>query len=550
MLPVHDDCDDCKPGSTSMLGLASQIPSLIPFIFVFLLVATLVHQNIYPSLSGEPGHSKPSTSSRSSSSDTGWIQSRSTSKKISAITFASTVALAAVLALLILCEISNYVDPYTRGLAIHFTISLLLLVLIIVIPFLEIYSIVFGTGNESSGSSKERPWLAWLLHFSLSSIWLVAFWWSGDYLLGRGADSEASAGSSSTTTRSIGEASLRRVGVIGISVMSLLSGFASVSSPWHAFFARSRTVAESTINRRAAGLQSAQDMLAAKRSRLHMLERKMSESTAESFFQKAIGSIRGNPDSTERQALLVEIKGLEDMCSSLSSSHSTLQSRYKQQNASKTLHGRIAHVFGYAFSAFCLFRIGTTALTFTRRSLFYYTHNHNHNTEVGAGAVFTTRDPVDSTLALLAQHYDPQLDHAVWARAISFLLSGIILFASFSSVMQTFHFFARFLPSLLKTIQANLPLVVAQVCATYVISAALMLRSMVPGGVVGEGLRGLGGGVGRMGWVDGWFERWFLAGVVITTLGIWVGRQVGGSGDDDDDDFDDAGGAVEMGKMS
>ena len=51
-----------------------------------------------------------------------------------------------------------------------------------------------------------------------------------------------------------------------------------------------------------------------------------------------------------------------------------------------------------------------------------------------------------------------------------------------------------------------------------------------------------------MGWVDGWFERWFLAGVVITALGIWVGRQIGGEGIDEDD-FDEGGG-LEMGKRS
>ena len=104
------------------------------------------------------------------------------------------------------------------------------------------------------------------------------------------------------------------------------------------------------------------------------------------------------------------------------------------------------------------------------------------------------------------------------------------------------------MPGLLKTIQANLALVVAQVCATYVISAALMLRSMVPGGVVGEGLRGLGGGVGRMGWVDGWFEVWFLGGVGVTGVGIWVGRQIADAGGwEEDEGFDDGGGGVEMG---
>lgn len=113
--------------------------------------------------------------------------------------------------------------------------------------------------------------------------------------------------------------------------------------------------------------------------------------------------------------------------------------------------------------------------------------------------------------------------------------------------MQTFHLFARFLPSLLKTIQANLALVVAQVSASYVISAALMLRGMMPGAVLGEGLGALGGKDG-VAWIDSWFERWFLGGVVLTVVGVWVGRKIGGSDDWEEDEFENIG--LEGGKRS
>lgn len=68
----------------------------------------------------------------------------------------------------------------------------------------------------------------------------------------------------------------------------------------------------------------------------------------------------------------------------------------------------------------------------------------------------------------------------------------------------------------------------------------------MPGQVVSERLKGLGGT--DMGWVDGWFEVWFLGGVAVTGMGIWIGRKIGPGDewDDDDDDGDD----VEMGKMS
>lgn len=502
--------------------------SSLPFIATFLLVSILVLQRLFPILSGETSSPKSSASPRPLSA------SRPAVKRIAAFTFSSTIALAAVLAELILCEISNTISPTARGVALHITIDLLLFFLIIAIPFLEIHSIISAAGWEFTGPGSGR--VSWLLQIAVFIAWLLGFWWSGEYLLGRRPTIQQAP----QNYGSIGEASLERIGVIGISVMSLLSGFASVSSPWHSFFSKPKPVTEASIARKAAGLEATRDMLAAKRSRLRVLERKMSEAPTESFFQKALGSIRGNADTVERRTLLLEISGLEAMALSLSSSHSNLQTRLNQQHRSRTAKGRLLVTVAYFFSLFCLYRIATTTLTFIRRSL----SSHKYTSET-----FTTSDPVDNILALLAKHYDPHLDQAAWARQISFLLSGIILFASFSSVMQTFHFFARFLPSLLKTIQANLALVVAQVCATYVISAALMLRGMMPGDVVGEGLKGLGGGKEEMSWVDGWFERWFLGGVVITVAGIWLGRRIGG-GDEWDDDFDDEGGGLEMGKRS
>ena len=505
------------------------ISSSLPFIASFFFVATLVLQKLFPFLSGETQALKTSEHARPFST------ARPTIKWISAVTFSSTIALAAVLAELILCEISNTINPGVRGIALRIVVSLLLFFLIIAIPFLEIHSIITSAGYEFKGAGQGRFRLAWVIQVLAFTVWLLVFWWSGEYLLGK----RNKVGPEIENAQSMGEASLERIGVIGISVMSLLSGFASVSSPWQNFFSRPKPVTEACIARKAAGLEATQDMLSAKRSRLRALERKISEMPTESFFQKAIGSLRGNAAHIERQTVLLEISGLETMALSLSSSHADLQARLGHQNRSRTAAGRFILTMAYFFSLFCLYRIGTTLLTFARRSL----SSHNYTSET-----LTTSDPVDNILALLAKHYDPYLDQAAWARQISFLLSGIILFASFSSVMQTFHFVARFLPSLLKTIQANLALVVAQVCATYVISAALMLRGMMPGNVVGEGLRSLGGDKDNMGWVDGWFERWFLGGVVITSLGIFVGRKFGGS-EEWDDDYDDRG-ELEMGKRS
>ena len=85
--------------------------------------------------------------------------------------------------------------------------------------------------------------------------------------------------------------------------MALLSGFASISSPWQNFSARPRLVTETDITRKETGLSATQDMLSAKQSRLRALERKLADRPSESYFQKALGTIRPNADMHELKTL-------------------------------------------------------------------------------------------------------------------------------------------------------------------------------------------------------------------------------------------------------
>lgn len=532
------DCDDCRPSYLhgSVQAPTAIIFSSLPFLLTFLFVATVVFQKLYPMVSGNILFKDASSDSKvlqgpfsprlSSSSKSPPVSSISPLQRISAFAFSTTIALAAVLAELVLCEISDTINPVARSIALRITISVLLILLIVIIPSLEIHSVILAAGWRYTGNESGRLKLAWILQAGAFTAWILGFWWSGQLLLANHRNKGPRAESHVHPVDAIVE----HVGVIGISLMALLSGFASVSSPWQHFGARRKIVSEAAIARKQAGLDATNDMLATKRSRLRAIERKLSDAPSEGFFQKAIGSFRGNADLIEKKNLELEIAGLENMALSLSTHRSVLQSHANQQQRARTPVGRLLLFASYLFSGYCLYRILTTSIIIFRRRL------SPHDTSPGS-------DPINNILAVLVKHYDSHLDRDAWTRQISFLLSGIMLFASFSSVLQTFHLFARFTPSLLKAAQANLPLIVAQVCATYVISAALLLRTVMPGQVVNDRLKGLGGS--NMQWVDGWFDVWFMGGVVLTVAGIWVGKKLVGDTSDWEDDGD-----VEMGKRS
>jgi hypothetical protein len=544
MLP-SDKCDDaCTLGGLNSRALSSTsfttlAFSSIPFVVTFLVVCLGVLHKLFPLVSNlqkddeDTEHYLPSNAPPSLRQSHAEHGAKSTRRRIVAMSFSSTIALAAVLAELILCEISNSLNPAARAAALKVTVPTLLFFLVVLIPFLELQSIVSASGWKFTRSERGQiRWTPWILQAAGFSIWLMGFWW-----LGKGIPGTYIHEMASQPGKNLSEGALERVGIIGISLMALLSGFAAVSAPWQTFGAKQRLVTESDVARKQAGLDATNDMLAAKKSRLRALQRKMKDAPAQGFMAKAIGSIRGSADTQELKALELEVSGLSSMAQSLSSSLALLQNRLAySRRASSPLGKLFVTPASYAFAVYCIYRIFSTSLTTIRRTLF-------PSPDPTAFSSSST-DPINRILSLLAKYFDPTLDQLAWSRQISFLLSGIILLASFNSVLQTFHMITKLSPSLLYQAQANLALIIAQISATYVISSALLLRSNLPFDerrVVSEAL----GSPLEPGFVERWFEGWFLVASVATATGIWLGRKFAST---DWNDYDDYDGDIEMGQ--
>lgn len=535
-------CDDdaCVLADPNAVTL-SAIISLVPFAAVFIVVNVLTVRHVFPRLNAAHDESRDGddhvlpthapAALRQAHSDHGV---KSWRRRTVAWTFGTTVALAATLGALILAEIVEMVAPAARNLALRLTVPTLLFFLVVLVPWLECRSLVSGAGWSFQRTAKgRRPRVAWMMQLVLFALWLTAFSWVGNAvpvadldISGSGRDADLG------YTALLIKACLERVGVVGISLMALLSGFASVSTPWHTMGEvspnRKKPVTEGDINRKQAGLEAATEMLASKRHRLQALERKASGPDAAAtrgLVGKMVSSFRGaTADETEMRALRMEISGLQTMEANLASNLSLMRARRAESSRAATPLGRILTIPSYAFSAYCIYRVLATTFTTVRR--------------VSSPSVsFASSDPINRLLGLLARHWDPKLDQLAWARTISFALTGVILLASANSAIMTFHLFAKWTPGLLRHAHANLALAVGQVAATYVISASLLLRSQLPSearSAVGGVLRG----ALSPAFVDSWFEGWFLAGSAVTGVGIWLGRKMA---EEDWDEGDDVG---------
>ncbi|KAK4570189.1 hypothetical protein LTR86_002269 [Recurvomyces mirabilis] len=535
-----EDCDDCLPKylqrRLDSVPPSTIILSSIPFILTWIVAVVIAQQRLFPILSNSDAQQekkaglpvfnkdtfKPSTSSLKDS------LRRPSAKRLASVVFSTSIGLSTVLVELLLCEISNTLNPAARSLALRVTLTSLLVLSILLTPALEIHGLsktILGTPTETTSTRKTKPTFRLILQTALFASWLLVFWYIPQTSLLRASLRPTEDTTPDSSNHAFTEACLERVGIIGISLMASLAGFAAVSSLWQTFGVRHRTIRENDISRKEAGLSATEEMLHAKQSRLRALQRKLSEASPadqKGFMTRMLSSVRGGgTEAQELKSLQLEVSGLETMRFQLSTSLSNLRSRYTEQQRSRTTTGKALNIFNTIFAVYCAYRILATSLSSLRR---WWQPTHS----------FATSDPINNILALLTTHWDNNLDRAAWSRQISFLLSGIMLLASFNAVLQTFRLFSRFAPSALQHAQTSLPLIISQVAGTYVISSALLLRSNLPeevGGVISEAL-------------EGWFESWFLVAVVLTAMGILIGRKVG-----EGEEWDDGGeeGGVELG---
>ncbi|KAF4506330.1 hypothetical protein G6O67_006427 [Ophiocordyceps sinensis] len=547
------DADACAPSAHGPSSVsASTVLALIPFAAAFALVDALVVRHVFPKLSSDDGrdahgHVLPSYAPASLRHVHAEHAAKSWRQRAVAWTFGATVALAATLGLLIMAEIVEAVDPAARNLALALTVPALLFLVVLLIPWLECRSLVTAAGCTFHPSKTgSPPRVAWALQLLLFAAWLLAFWSVGRAVPVTPTSTAASAPTRRPLSETLTRACLERVGVVGISLMALLAGFASVSSPWHTLHdtasrRRRRPLTEADVHRKQVGLDAANEMLLTKRHQLQALDKKAPHAAPAAAGSGLVGKMFGSllavagGDEAEMRALRVEIAGLEAIEANLESKLSLLRNDRAAAVRASTPLGRLLLAPSYAFSAYCLYRIVATALATLRRAS-------------SPSASFASSDPINRFLGLVARHWDPTLDQAAWARTISFALSGVILVASANSAVQTFYLFARWTPGLLRHAQANLALAVGQIAATYVISASLLLRGQLPADAGGAAVGGVLRGALSPQFVDGWFEAWFLLGSALTALGLWVGRRLAGAGGGGGDEWwDDDYRAEEMG---
>ncbi len=172
--------------------------------------------------------------------------------------FCVNFALSCTMFELIIFEIVDYLEKNSRYFHWYLSLYLSLFMVIVLTPLYIFYFLLSNSGRVPA------QWL-WAFAGATWLAWIAAFWKLGDHF----PIHNPKHGVLSVET------ALSRVGVIGVTIMALLSGFGAVNYPYTSMVIFMRSVTASEVAAVERRLMQTVDMIVAKKKRVAMAEREV-----------------------------------------------------------------------------------------------------------------------------------------------------------------------------------------------------------------------------------------------------------------------------------
>ncbi|KJE95176.1 hypothetical protein CAOG_05654 [Capsaspora owczarzaki ATCC 30864] len=365
--------------------------------------------------------------------------------------YAVTFAISCAMFELIIFEILDILDRSSRLFHWRLAICLMLFILIVLIPlyqiFLSLRNIKIPTRRASLAAG------------SLWLIYIYFFWRLGDSF------PILSAHHGIFTI----EQGISRVGVIGVTLMAILSGLGAVNCPYTYMTMFLRAVEDAEVQDLEKKYLHTLDLIYSKKRKVVMTKKdrtmegssptQQSAESGPSLFGR-VASLFGRQSEHENIVLLEqEMRALEQSSRQQFLELSELHDAQDRKAYSQTWKGRYFNALGYFFSVYCVYKIFMCCINiiFDR-----------------VGKV----DPVTRGIEITVVYLNMDFDVNFWSQHISFILVGIIIVTSIRGLLiQLTKFFYAISSSSSSNI---LVLFLAQIMGMYFVSSVLLMRMNMP----------------------------------------------------------------------
>ncbi|KAI8507238.1 PREDICTED: Golgi pH regulator-like [Branchiostoma belcheri] len=366
------------------------------------------------------------------------------------LTFAVTFALSCTMFELIIFEIVGFLNSSSRYFHWKLDLYAMLFSLIFLLPFYIAYFIV--SNLRFVQSFQRRRLIVWLT----VGVWLTFmyfFWKLGDPF----PILSAKHGIFSI------EQGISRVGVIGVTLMALLSGFGAVNCPYTYMEYFLRHVTDTDIQSHERRLLQNMEIILTKKKRIALAKRETRQAGPGTQRQGIWGMLKNVttslPAGENVRQLQQDVEALEELSRQLFLEVVDLHEQRERIAYSKTLKGKYFNIMGYFFSLYCMWKIfiSTVNIVFDR---------------VGK------TDPITRGIEIVVVYLGFQFDVKFWSQHISFLLVGILIVTSIRGLLITM---TKFFYAIASSKSSNIiVLLFAEIMGMYFISSVLLMRMNMP----------------------------------------------------------------------
>jgi len=297
------------------------------------------------------------------------------------------------------------------------------------------------------------------------------------------------------------EGAVSRIGVVGVATIAMLSGSGAVYTPYKFLHLFVEQVDVQNVARLERQLQLAKEHTEQEKKRLETVRLRNNASPPRD--KGVLGWFTTTDDERQLKDMTINIDVSETLQVHMASALEDLRAAKEREERAFTLWGRVLNIMGYAFSAYCGFKMVT--------SIINVLFNLARKT-----------DPVTNAMKIAVTHFGFSIDVEMWSQYVSFLLVGMIMVASTRNLLLKMSTFSQYL-SVSGSVNEIVTLFLAQLTGMYFVSMVILMRMSLPlqyRQIITDVLSGL-----EFNFYYNWFDQIFLLSAFACVIALYVSRQ-------------------------